>query len=133
MVEANFSNGAQKYKVSYSDLALKDLEKLKNNIEYIEAPWIVKSVKPQDDYTLLLQFDDGKRGVYDMWPRIQQEDGGNDTFVPLKDINYFMKAYQYLDTVFWPGDIAIAPEELYENCMTIQEYEEWCAEDDEDD
>lgn len=93
-----------------------------------EFPWIVRKVTPQDDYTLLLQFDDGKIGVFDMWPIIQQEDGGDDAFAHLKNLDEFMKAYVHLHAVFWPGDISIAPETLYKECMTRQEYEDWCAE-----
>lgn len=102
------------------------------NVFYEKVPWIVKSVIPQTDYTLLLQFKDGKRGVYDMWPLIQQEDGGDDTFVPLEDINFFMKAHKDGDSVAWNDDIDIAPEELYANCMSISEYKHWSAEDEDE-
>ncbi len=97
-------------------------------IDGIEMPWIVRSVTPQEDYTLLLRFDDGKIGVYNMWPMIQQEDGGDDVFVPLEDIALFMKAHIDGDSVAWNDDIDIAPEELYANCMSLPEYEEWAAE-----
>lgn len=103
-----------------------------DNYVEIDMPWIVRSVTPQDDYTLLLRFDDGKRGVYDMWPLIQQEDGGDDTFVPLEDMDLFMQAYLDAETVGWPYDISIAAEELYDNCMSISEYERWSAEDEEE-
>ncbi len=98
-----------------------------------EMPWIVREATPQEDYTLRLKFDDGKEGVYDMLPIILQEDGGDDAFAHLKNIDEFMKAYVHLHSVFWPGDISIAPEMLYKECMTIQEYEDWCAEDDDED
>lgn len=98
----------------------------------IDMPWIVRSVAPQDDYTLLLRFDDGKVGVYDMWPLIQQEDGGDDTFVPLEDIDLFMQAHLDAETVGWPYDISVATEELYDYCMSIPEYERWSAEEEED-
>lgn len=103
-----------------------------DNVFYEWVPWIVKEVTPQNDYTLLLQFRDGKRGVYDMWPLIQQEDGGDDTFVSLEDINLFMKAYKDGDSVAWNDDIDIAPEELYANCMSTEEYMQWSAEDDDE-
>ena len=113
--------------------------------EYIETPWIVREVKAQDDYTLLLRFEDGKRGVYNMWPLIKQYDGGDDVFVPLEDIDLFMKAYLDCDTACWPteisdfpaeqydcghgiieigfqNDLTIAPEELYANCMSLRKY-----------
>ncbi len=99
-------------------------------VTFIDMSWIVRKVIPQDNYTLLLRFDDGKQGVYDMWPIIQQEDGGDDSFVPLEDIGLFMQAFLDAETVGWPGDISIAAEELYENCMTVQEYEDRSAEED---
>ncbi len=77
-----------------------------------------------------MDLTDGKQGVYDMWPLIQQEDGGDDVFVPLEDIDLFMQAYLDDETVGWPHDISIAAEELYENCMSMQEYEQWLTEDD---
>lgn len=92
----------------------------------------MRKVTPQDDYTLLLQFNDGTKGVFDIWPIIKQEDGGTDAFAHLINLNEFMKAYVYLHSVFWPGDISVAPEILYDECMTMQEYKEWCVEDEED-
>ena len=73
-----------------------------------EMPWIVREATPQEDYTLRLKFDDGKEGVYDMLPIILQEDGGDDAFAHLKNIDEFMKAYVHLHSVFWPGDISLA-------------------------
>ena len=64
------------------------------NIE-MEMPWIVSKVTPQDDYTLLLRFEDGKQGVFNMWPIIQQEDGGDDTFVHLENLAYFLLIERY--------------------------------------
>ena len=30
--------------------------------------WVVKKVIPREDYTLLLTFEDGKTGIYDLRP-----------------------------------------------------------------
>lgn len=113
--------------LSFND---EDYSEYADNVFYKYVPWIVKSVKPQEDYTLLLKFNDGSTKIYDMLPLINQEDGGDATFVPLKNIRLFKKAYKEGDSVSWPGDISIAPEELYENSMNLQEYEDLLAEDD---
>lgn len=118
-----------------------------SDVFFIEdMPWQVKKVVPQDDYTLLLRFEDGKEGVFDMWPLIKQEDGGDDAFVKLEDIDLFMTAHLEQETVGWDGettavdsevindicvqlvrDTSIAPETLYDFCVSVEEYKAWRA------
>lgn len=94
-------------------------------IDYGDSFCAVRDVLSLSNYVLQLVFEDGKRGYYDMLPIILQEDGGDATFVPLKDIKLFMRAHVDEETVGWTDDISIAAEELYDYCMTEAEYEQW--------
>lgn len=74
--------------------------------------WVVTSVTPQENYTLLLTFADGKTGCFNALPLLQYSINA-----PLKDISFFMKAKLSYDTVVWNDQIDIAPEYLYDNCF----------------
>lgn len=67
-----------------------------------------------DDTTLYLEFDDGRRGTYDMSKII-----GDGIFKKLSDPTEFRAARSDGFTVVWPCGLDIAPEELYENCVAI--------------
>ena len=75
-----------------------------------KANWIVVSVEAKDDYTLIVEFIDGKKKIIDMKPLLEKE-----VFIPLKDKELFMKAKVEGDSVCWNEEIDIAPEYLYEN------------------
>ena len=77
----------------------------------IEPKWVVKKAIPNEDYTLSLEFADGKRGVYDARPLLEEK-----LYEQLKSKQLFMMARVAFDTVVWAEDIDIAPEHLYENC-----------------
>lgn len=76
--------------------------------------WIVKEVKPQKDYTLLLTFADGSKKVFDMKPLLDKP-----VFRPLNNVGLFMQAKTDDWTVVWNDDIDIAPEHLYECSVPI--------------
>ena len=78
--------------------------------------YIVRAVAPGDDYTLLVDFVDGKRKRFDMKPIIER--GG--VFAKLKDKKFFQKARVGRDTVIWDDVLDIAPESLYERGVTIE-------------
>lgn len=77
--------------------------------------YLVKAVIPEDDYTLLVDFVDGKRKRFDMKPIIAL--GG--VFERLKNLDFFKKAHVDRDTVAWDDMLDIAPESLYERGITI--------------
>ena len=64
--------------------------------------WCVTQVIPRDDYTLLLTFADGKKGIYDFKPNLHYP-----VYQKQKDIAFFM---------VWPDDSDIDPEHLYKTC-----------------
>lgn len=79
-----------------------------------EIEWIVKSVKPQSDYTLLLTFADKSTRIFDMKPLLSKP-----VFQPLKNIVLFMQAKTDSWTVIWNDEIDISPEHLYEYSTLI--------------
>lgn len=72
----------------------------------------VKTVRSMGGHRLLLEFEDGRRGTYDMTPLLQWG-----VYAPLRDTHLFEKVHVEGGTATWPGDIDIAPEELYANCV----------------
>ena len=81
-----------------------------NDMEYI-----VKAVKTEDDYFLIIDFEDGSKKRFDMKPIINR--GG--VFEKLKNKDYFNKAHVERDTVSWDDVLDIAPESLYERSVTV--------------
>ncbi len=68
----------------------------------------VISVKPLEDYTLELVFDNGEKRNFDMKPFFNHK-----PFAKLRDSLLFFKASVRYGTVVWPGNIDIAPETLW--------------------
>lgn len=68
------------------------------------------SATPQEDYTIILQYEDGKTNIFDVTPLLEIS-----MYEPLKDKEFFMKSCQVLyNFVYWNDDIDIAPELLRE-------------------
>ena len=76
--------------------------------------WVVKSVVPQENYTLLLPFADGKKRLYNAKPLLNKP-----IFADLKSLPVFLQARVSGDTVIWNDDVDIAPEPLYENSVSV--------------
>ena len=74
----------------------------------------VTSVKPLPGYKLLLAFEDGKQGVYDVGPLLKEG-----VFGRLQNTAFFDQASVELGSVVWPGGLDIAPETLWEGCEPI--------------
>lgn len=71
--------------------------------------WVVKDVKAQEDYTLLITFIGGEQRIYNARPLLKKE-----IYSPLKSLGFFLSAKVDYGTVIWNEDIDIAPEHLYE-------------------
>lgn len=67
----------------------------------------VVTVRPQPDFTLLLQFDNGERGCFDMSPYLERK-----PFFRIKTLPLSMLARIEYRTVARAGDIDITPETL---------------------
>lgn len=74
----------------------------------------VVEVAALDGYRLALAFEDGRRGVFDMGRYL-----GTPLFAPLRSPALFRRAFVDEGTVAWPGDIDIAPERLWSDCVPL--------------
>lgn len=76
--------------------------------------WSVVSVVPHENYTIDVEFYDGKRGIFDVGHLLQWP-----VFKPLQNKALFMTARAARGTVVWGEDIDIAPETLYRECVPL--------------
>jgi hypothetical protein len=74
----------------------------------------VISVAAQEDYTLLLVFENGEKRRFDMKPLLDRK-----PFSRLRNLPLFMKATVAFGTVTWPGNIDIAPETLWDRSEPV--------------
>ena len=77
--------------------------------------WIVKKVKANKDYTLLITFANGKQKIYNALPLLEKS-----IYAPLKNINFFLNAKALCGTVIWDDSIDIAPEHLYDCSISVK-------------
>ena len=67
-------------------------------------------------YTILVTFEDGKRGVLDL-----EHELWGPVFEPLRDVGLFRR-FRFdaeLDTIVWPTGADLAPEYVYENAVAV--------------
>lgn len=74
----------------------------------------IKDVKPQDDYLLLLTFENGEKRQFDMKPYL---DLG--IFRELKDLKLFNTVRTSFDTIEWANEADLDPEFLYTKSSKI--------------
>lgn len=77
--------------------------------------WSVIAVEPRKDYTLLLTFADGKKGVYNFKKDLQYP-----VYKKQRNIDFFMMAKAKYSSVVWPDDSDISPEHLYSECKPLE-------------
>lgn len=65
-------------------------------------------VTPQEDFVLLLEFENGEKGEFDCKTLFDKK-----PFQILQDENFFKKAKNAFGTVIWNDEIDISPETLY--------------------
>jgi len=76
----------------------------------------VKTVKPINNYNLILTFDNGEKRQFDMKPYLNKG-----IFQELKDISKFNSVRVSFDTIEWDNEADLDPEILYENSVTVIE------------
>jgi len=77
----------------------------------------VKEVAPQDDYRLLLTFENNERRIFDMKPYLNI----GPVFRALKDPALFNTVRVCFKTVAWANNADIDPEILYPESLKISE------------
>ena len=75
----------------------------------------IKSVKPLEDYEILLEFENGEERVFDLKPYLSLG-----KFSELKDLNKFKTVRVSFDTIEWDNNIDLDPEFLYEKSRKIE-------------
>lgn len=75
----------------------------------------VKSVKPQDDYYLLLTFDNGEKRVFDLKPYLEKP-----VFQRLKNTALFQTARVVSGSVEWQGEVDLSYDTLYLESKAIK-------------
>ncbi|HEX9389637.1 MAG TPA: DUF2442 domain-containing protein [Anaerolineales bacterium] len=68
----------------------------------------VKSVKPQDDYRLLLTFENGEKRIFDLKSYLDKP-----VFTRLKNIAQFKTARVVSGSVEWQGEVDLSYDTLY--------------------
>jgi hypothetical protein len=72
----------------------------------------VKNVVPEEDYVLVIEFDNGERGTLDMKPFLQFG-----VFQQLQDRDAFKRVRVTFDTVEWDSGVDLDPEFIYSKCQ----------------
>jgi hypothetical protein len=75
----------------------------------------VKSVKPQENYCLLLTFDNGERRIFDLKPYLEKP-----VFKQLKNTVIFKTARVLSGSVEWQGDVDLSYDTLYLESKAIK-------------
>lgn len=72
------------------------------------------SVKPLEDYRILLIFSNNEKRIKDMKPYINKG-----VFKKLKDKNFFNTVHISFDTISWSDEIDLCADTLYETSSPI--------------
>ncbi|MGZ5245152.1 MAG: DUF2442 domain-containing protein [Bacteroidia bacterium] len=74
----------------------------------------IKKVEPQEDYTLLLTFENGEKRRFDVKPYLNMG-----IFQELQNLNLFKTVRTSFDTVQWANEADLDPEVLYQDSVKI--------------
>ena len=75
-------------------------------------------VKPLENYCVYIKFENGEEKVYD----VKKEINTIKFYEKLKDKTYFKNVIISGDTIMWENGEDIAPENLYYESITLDEY-----------
>jgi hypothetical protein len=76
----------------------------------------VTHVTVQPHFTLLVEFENGERRIFQMSTYMDQK-----PWAKLRSGNAFQGAFVENGTVVWPGNVDIDPETLYERSVPLNE------------
>ena len=74
----------------------------------------IKEVRPQENYILLLTFENGEKRQFDMKPYLDMG-----IFQDLKDLSLFKTVRTSFDSIEWDNEADFDPEVLYLNSVRI--------------
>jgi len=75
----------------------------------------VKSVQPQDDYCLLLTFENGEKRIFDLKPYL-----GKGVFTRLNNVALFKTVRVVSGSVEWHGEIDLSYDTLYLSSVPVK-------------
>ncbi len=75
----------------------------------------VKDVKPQENYLLLLTFENGEKRQFDMKPYLHLG-----IFQELKDLEMFKTVRTSFDSIEWANEADLDPELLYQESLRTE-------------
>ncbi|HLN72681.1 MAG: DUF2442 domain-containing protein [Methylococcaceae bacterium] len=75
----------------------------------------IKDVKPQDNYLLLLTFENGEKRQFDMKPYLNFG-----IFQELRDLKLFNTVRPCFDSIEWDNEADFDPEVLYQKSQKIE-------------
>jgi len=75
----------------------------------------VINVKPEENYTLHLWFDNGEEGILDMKPYLEKG-----IFRALKDTCMFNTVRPFLGTIQWANEADLCPDTVYLDSVKIK-------------
>ena len=75
----------------------------------------VTKVLPQDDFTLVITFENNEEGVLDMRPHL-----GFGVFRKIADLKQFKTARVSFDTIEWDHGVDLDPDFVYEHCRKTE-------------
>jgi hypothetical protein len=68
----------------------------------------VIDVKPADNYTVTVWFDNGEKGIFDVKPYLDYE-----VFQPLKEEKMFNTVRPFIGTIQWANEADLCPDTIY--------------------
>ena len=74
----------------------------------------VTAVLPQDDYKLLITFNNGEKRIFSAGKLLNMK-----VFAPLKNPAFFKSVTVQYGTIVWPQDIDYCPDTLYAESLPI--------------
>lgn len=77
--------------------------------------WDVTAVQPLSDFRIYVEIADGRKGVFDLKPYLDQG-----ALRELRDVHYFNQVGILLGAVTWPNEQDIAPETLIAEMQPVE-------------
>jgi len=77
--------------------------------------WDVKVVKPLENYRIYVELENGRRGIFDLQPYLNQG-----IFPELRNVQYFNQVGIVFGAVTWPHEQDIAPDTLMAGLVSVE-------------